>query len=154
MNITATLIIQVLAFITFIVLINRFLWTPLSGLMAARQKRIEEGLAAADRGQIEQEEAQEKIKQLLQQSKVQANDIIANAQTQANTIVQDAKDDAKLEAQKIKDNADADIVREISKAKGDLQAKVSGLVIKGVQVILNREINEDNHKRTLAALKI
>ncbi len=152
MNITATLIIQIIAFATFVMLINKMLWGPLSTIMADRQKRIEDGLVAAERGQVEKKEAEEKVKQVLTQSKIQASDIIANAHKQANTIIEEAKESAVVEANKVKSNAQAEITQEISKAKGELQSQVASLVMLGVAKVLTKEVDKNTHQQTLAEL--
>ena len=152
MNITATLIIQIIAFIIFIALINKLLWGPLSAIMADRQKRIEDGLVAAERGQVEKKEAQEKVKQLLNESKTQASDIIANAQKQANAMIEEAKESATQEASKIKSNADVEITQEVSRAKIELQAQVSSLVMLGVTKILKKEVDQKTHQQALTEL--
>lgn len=152
MNITATLIIQMIAFITFIILINKMLYKPLSAIMVARQKRIEEGLIAAERGQLEQKESKEKIQQILDQSKSKASEIITNAQKQADLIVVDAKETAISEAEKIKKAAHNDAEQEIVRAKSELQSKISGLVMLGVKKILQKEVDQKTHQQFLVAL--
>ena len=60
MNITVTLIAQMLAFILLIWFVNKVMWKPMMGLMEARQKRIADGLAAAEKGKQEQADAARK----------------------------------------------------------------------------------------------
>ena len=152
MNITATLIIQMIAFATFIILINKMLYKPLSGIMTARQKRIEDGLVAAERAQSDQQEAQKAVKQALEKSKSQAGEIVANAQKQASLIINEAKESATNEAEKIKINAKNDIEQEVSRVKNELQAQLSSLVMLGVGKILQKEVDEKTHRQTLVEL--
>ena len=63
MNITVTLIPQMIAFILLIWFVNKVLWGPLSQMMEARQKRIADGLAAAEKGKHEQELAEQRAKE-------------------------------------------------------------------------------------------
>ncbi len=152
MNITATLIIQVIAFVIFIALINKFLWRPLSNLMSARQKRIEDGLTAAERGQVEKKLAQQKAKEVIDQSKTQALDIITNAEKQASGIIKKAKEVASSEAEKIKLNSTNELTQEISRTRVQLQSQLSSLVMLGVEKILQKEVNEKDHKQMLGKL--
>lgn len=152
MNITATLIIQVIAFAAFIIIINKVLWTPLSTLMEQRQKRIEDGLTAAERSQAERKETQLEAKQVIEQSKTHAADILSNAQKQALTIIDEAKTAAIVEADKIKLSANNDIAQEIGRAKTDLQSQVASLVMLGVSKVLQKEVDEKTHEKTLAEL--
>ncbi len=152
MNITVTLIIQIIAFAIFVILINKLLYKPLSAIMRARQKRIEEGLIVAQRAQVEQKEAEKESQSLLDKSRSQASEIITNAQKQANDLIGEAKEVALAEAGKIKANANDDIKREISRVKGELQTQVSGLVMLGVGKILAREVDKKAHQKTLDEL--
>lgn len=152
MNITATLIIQMVAFAIFIFLVNKILWKPLSGIMSDRQKRIEDGLISAERGQLEKKEAEEKATQILDQSKLQATEIVTNAQKQAELIISTAKESAVLEADKIKDDARDEISQALSQAKAELQSQVGALVMLGVAKIVKKEVNQAIHQQTLAEL--
>ena len=77
MNISVTLFAQMLAFILLIWFVNKVLWAPMSDLLAARQKRIADSLAAAEKGKQEQELAEKRAKQNLKESKEQAAEIIS-----------------------------------------------------------------------------
>ena len=57
MNINATLIGQAIWFAIFIWITMKYVWPPLSKAMADRQAQIAEGLAAANRGQKDLDEA-------------------------------------------------------------------------------------------------
>ena len=90
MNINATLIGQSIAFFIFIYMVKQYVWPPLIAAMEERQKRIEGGLLAAERGLSEQAEAEQRAQELISQSKDQASEIIANASKQASNMVEEA----------------------------------------------------------------
>lgn len=50
MNINVTLFAQIVAFVLMIWFVNKVLWGPFTSLLAQRQKRIADGLAAAEKG--------------------------------------------------------------------------------------------------------
>ena len=103
MNFNLTLIGQTIAFAVFVWLCMKFVWPPLIAALEERNARITEGLAAAERGQKDLEEAQSKVKrQSDKMPKQQAQEIISQAQKRANEIVDGAKDVAREEADKIK----------------------------------------------------
>ena len=152
MNITVTLIIQMLAFAVFVILVKKFTWQPLSNIMAQRQKRIEEGLAAGERGRSEKEESEKKAKKLLDSSRRQASEIIASAQKQADMMIEEAKTAAALEAEKNKTQVRQELEQELNRAKLTLRSKVSALVIQGVSAVLVKEVDEKTHKQMLTKL--
>jgi F-type H+-transporting ATPase subunit b len=47
-DINATLIGETIAFAVFVLFCMKYVWPPLNGAIEARQKKIEEGLAASD----------------------------------------------------------------------------------------------------------
>ena len=156
MNITVTLIAQMIAFIIMIWLVNKFLWGPVSGMLEARQKRIADGLAAAEKGKHEQELAEKRAKETLKESKTHAADIIAQAQKRASEIVEEAKQNARGEADRIIAAANAEIATEINQAKEHLREQVSGLVMAAAGQVLKREIDAKAHAQIIkdAAAKI
>ena len=149
MNITVTLIAQMIAFIIMIWLVNRFMWGPVSGLLEARQKRIADGLAAAEKGKHEQELAEKRAKEALKESKAHAADIISQAQKRASEIIEEAKTNARGEADRIITAANSEIATEINQAKEHLREQVSGLVIAAASQVLKREINAKTHEQII-----
>ncbi len=152
MNITATLLIQVLAFVILIWLVNRKLWGPLSSMMEARQKRIEEGLAASDEGKKALERADQKVEEVIKEAKEQAAVVLHQAQQRASDVVEESKQKAADEAARILDSAKAEVEQEMSRAKEELRKSVSGLVVSGVEQILKREVKEADHQEVLSGL--
>lgn len=152
MNITVTLIAQMAAFILLIWFINKVLWGPMSAMMEARQKRIADGLAAAEKGKHEQELAEKRAKQTLKESKDKAAEIIAQAQKRAGDIVEEAKGAAKSESDRIVAAANAEIEREVNQAKEALRTQVASLAVAGAEKVLQREIDAKAHDALLKDL--
>src|SRR3569833_3194764 len=83
------------AFVLLIWFVNKVLWGPVTKMMADRQKRIADGLAAADKGKHELARAEEHAKKLLSDAKAQAGEIIVQAEKRGNEIVEEAKHNAR-----------------------------------------------------------
>lgn len=146
MNINLTLIAQLVSFAVFVWFTMKFVWPPLVKAMDERKAKIAEGLAAAERGQHEQELAEKRAKDTLHQAKQQAAEIKANAEKQAAMIVEEARDKAKEEGHRQLVAAQAEIAQEINKAQEGLRAKVAELAVLGAEKILRKEIDADAHK--------
>jgi F-type H+-transporting ATPase subunit b len=149
MNINLTLIGQSITFAVFVWFCYAYIWPPLVNALAARKKQIADGLAAAERGQHEQELAEKKAAEQLKQAKGQAADIIAHAQKRATEIVDEAKDDARTEAERIKLGASAEIEQEVNRAREGLRKEVVILAITGAEKVLKREVDAKAHADTL-----
>lgn len=146
MNINLTLIGQLISFVVFVWFTMKFVWTPIMAALETRKKEIADGLAAAERGQHEQELAKERAKESLHEAKQQAAEIINQAHKRANEIVDEAKNDAKAEGDRILTAAQAEIEQELNRSREALREKVAILVVSGAEKILQKEINADAHK--------
>jgi F-type H+-transporting ATPase subunit b len=146
MNINLTLIAQLVSFAVFVWFTMKFVWPPLVRAMDERKAKIADGLAAAERGQHEQELAEKRAKDTLHVAKQQAAEIKANAEKQAAMIIEEARDKAKEEGNRQLAAAQAEIEQETNKAREVLRAKVAELAVLGAEKILRKEINADVHK--------
>lgn len=152
MSINATLLIQMIAFMLLIWLVNKVLWAPLSKLMEDRQKKIADGLSAAEKGKHELELAEQKAKDLLKDAKTQAQNILGQAEKRGSEIVEDAKVKATEEAGRIKASAQAEIEQEVSRAREGLRKEVASIAISGAEKILGREVDAAAHNDMLETL--
>ena len=146
MNINLTLIAQLVSFAVFVWFTMKFVWPPLVRAMDERKAKIADGLAAAERGQHEQELAEKRAKDTLHKAKQQAAEIKAGAEKQAALIIEEARDKAKEEGNRQLAAAQAEIEQETNKAREALRSKVAELAVMGAEKILRKEINADAHK--------
>lgn len=152
MNINMTLIGQTITFFVFVWFCYAYVWPPLVNALAERKKQIADGLAAAERGQHEQELAEKKAAEHLKEAKGQAAEILAQAQKRASEIVDEAKDDARTEAERITAGANAEIEQEVNRAREHLRKEVVTLAMAGAEKVLKREVDAAAHASTLDEL--
>jgi F-type H+-transporting ATPase subunit b len=152
MNINLTLIGQLLSFVVFVWFTMKFVWTPIMGALDTRRKEIADGLAAAERGQHEQELAKERAKEVLHEAKAQAAEIVTQAQKRASEIVDEAKGHARQEGERLVTAAQAEIEQETNRAREQLREKVGELAILGAEKILHKEINAETHRDIVESL--
>lgn len=152
MNITVSLFGQMAAFVLLIWFVNKVLWGPMNNLLGERQKRIADGLAAAEKGKHELELSEKRAKEDLQKAKAQAAEIIAQAEKRASEIVEESKSEARTEGDRLRSAAQAEIDLEINRAKEQLRAQVAAIAAAGAGKILSREIDEKAHADLLKDL--
>lgn len=145
MSINATLLGQMIVFGVFVWVVMKFIWPPIVGAMAERQKRIADGLAAADRGARELNQATDKAENLLKESREQAQEILNNAQKQANDNVERSREEARAEGERLVEAAQDDIRQSIAQAKEELRREVGQLAVAGAEQILKREVDAKAH---------
>jgi F-type H+-transporting ATPase subunit b len=148
-NINLTLLGQMITFALLVWVTMKYVWPPIMQAMQERQKKIAEGLAAAERGKHEQELAEKRAQEQLRDAKQQAQDLISQAQKRANEIVEEAKEAARAEGDRIKDAAQAELEQELNRAKEELRAKVSVIALAGAERILKKEIDAKAHQQVL-----
>lgn len=152
MNVTLTLIGQVIVFSVLVWFIKGVLWEPMLKVLEDRKGRIADGLAAAEKGKHEEELAREKALGELKKAKAEAAEIIAQAQKRASEIVDEAKHSAIEEQNRVKAAAKAEIEQEVSRAREDLRSQVASLAISGAEKILGKEIDAAAHAKALDEL--
>ena len=145
MNINLTLIGQMLAFVAFVVFCMKYVWPPILAAMQAREEKIAEGLAAADRASHDLELAQEKATERLKEAKREAAGIIESANRRATQIVDEAKEAAVAEADRVKAAAQAEIEQETNRAREQLRGQVAALSLAGAEKVLGAAIDKDAH---------
>ena len=79
MNLNLTLIGQLIAFTIFVIFCMKYVWPPISGALADRQKKIAEGLDAADKAARDLETAKSQIEDELKQARSQVTELLEQA---------------------------------------------------------------------------
>lgn len=152
MNINATLIGQIITFAIFVWFCMKFVWPHLLSAMEEREKKIADGLDAANRAERDLELAQHKAGEQLRESKEKAAEIIEQANKRANQIIDEAKDAARQEGERLAAAAQAEIEQEVNRAKENLRQQVSALAVAGASKILAKSVDEAAHGELLDQL--
>ncbi len=149
MNLNLTLAFQVLFFIIFVWFSKRFVWTPIVGALNERKTRIADGLAAAEQGQIAEQEGRQKAEEVIDEARQQASEIINKAEKYGSELVEQAKRNAREEEGKILTAARAEIDTEINRARESLRQQVGELAVAGARQILKKEVDASAHAKLL-----
>ena len=152
MNINLTLIGQMIAFVGFVLFCMKYVWPPILAAMAEREKKIADGLAAADRASHDLELAKEKAVERLKEAKHEAAGIIDAANKRGNQIVEEAKDAAVVEADRVKASAQAEIEQETNRAREQLRGQVAALSLAGAEKVLGAAIDQEAHNELVEKL--
>jgi len=143
---------QAIAFFVFVVFCMKYVWPPIMEALKERQKKIADGLDAADRASRDLDLAQEKAKQELREAKVQAAELIEQANKRSAQIVDEAKEQARDEGERLIVAAKAEIEQESNRAKEALRAEVAAIAVAGAEKILQTSIDSNVHSDLLNKL--
>ncbi len=140
------------AFVCFVLFCMKYVWPPILAAMAEREKKIADGLAAADRASHDLELAKHEAVERLKEAKESAAGIVDDAKKRANQIVEEAKDAAVAEAARVKASAQAEIEQEANRAREQLRGQVAALSLAGAEKVLGAAIDHNAHKELVDKL--
>jgi F-type H+-transporting ATPase subunit b len=149
MNLAVTLVIQGLVFFAVAWVVKVAFWSDIIAAIETRQKKIADGLAAANQSQKDLDEAEKRSKEIIREARDRAAQIVDMASKRSNEIVEDAKGTAATEAQRLVSQARDEVAREISRAREDLAREVGRLAVQGARRLLEREIDPNTHAELL-----
>jgi F-type H+-transporting ATPase subunit b len=151
-NINLTLIIQMIVFALVVWFTMSKIWPYLMSTIEERQRKIAQGLAAADKGEHELAQAQERANSILREARERGGQIIEQAQHRANDILEQARVNATHEGQRLVASAQQQIGLEASRAREILRREVSEIVVAAASKLLEREIDTDAHEELINKL--
>ncbi len=152
MDINLTFLGQMVSFAILVWFTTKFIWPQLNAAIEERQKKVAEGLAAAERARSELRDADAKAAVEIKQARQQAAEIVERAQQQANQIVDKARAEALVEAVRVKAAATEEVASMQQRAREELRGWVGRLAIQGAEKIVQREIDASAHKAMLDQL--
>jgi len=152
MNINATLLGQLLTFAIFVWFTMRFIWPYITKAMAEREKKISDGLAAAEQGQRELEAAQHKATEKIRDAKIKAGEIIEQANQRANRTIEDAKEDARQEGDRMIHLAKQEIEQERHEAYQALKEQTVDMTINVSEKLLQQQMDHEKQQQLVKEL--
>ena len=118
-------------FLLLLVMLRKFAWGPLMGIMKEREEHVANEIDAAERNNAE-------AKELIERAKKQAVD-------QKDVIVAAAKE----EAESIKASAVQEIQREKEQAIAALQEQVASLSVQIASKVIEKELKEEDQVKLI-----
>ena len=153
MNINASLFVQMVVFLLGAWVTMKYIWPPLIHAIEERQKKIADGLAAANKGEKALAVTTEQGQAIEAAARARASTIVADGEKRALAIVEDAKAQAQVEADRIIESAKAEADVQVQRARDQLRDQVADLAVQGAEQILAREVDKTVHAQLLDQLK-
>ena len=152
MNLALTLVIQGVVFFLVAWAVMKFFWPAIMNAIETRQKKIAEGLAAANKSEQDLAEAEARSKDILREARDRAAQIVDMAGKRSNEMVEEAKGTAAGEAERLVAQAHDEVARESSRAREQLSKEVGKLAVEGASRLLGREVDPRTHADLLDKL--
>jgi F-type H+-transporting ATPase subunit b len=151
-NINLTLVVQMIVFVVLIWFTKKFVWPMITVAMEERSRKIAMGLAAAEKGQQELAQANQKSDAIIREARERATQIIDQAQHRANDLVEQAKSTATQEGQRLVAAAQQQITLESNRAREALRKEVAQIAVGAASKLLEREIDPRAHADLISKL--
>jgi F-type H+-transporting ATPase subunit b len=152
MNINLTLFGQAISFAVFVWFCVKYVWPPVLKALEERETRIADGLAAAEKGRHDLENAEQRVEEILAEGRNKAQEFIVQSQRRADEIVDQAKQAALEEGERLLVAARGRIDTERNEARESLRNEVAVLALAGVEQVLMREVDAQAHREVLEKL--
>lgn len=147
------LILQMVSFAILVLILAKFVYPPIVAMLDRNDKKIEEAVKATEEAQKNASEMEAKTAALLDQSRLEAAEIVAAAKKESEEIIIKAEEDAAIRAEAVMANARDDLDRDIERAREELRGEVVELVALATEKIINTKIGAEDKKLIQAVLE-
>jgi F-type H+-transporting ATPase subunit b len=151
-SINLTLITQMLVFALLIWFTMQFVWPIILGMMQEREKKIADGLAAAEAGKKSLDDAGVRAEEVIRDARGKANQIVDQASRRSSEMIEAAKSTAVTEGQRLIADARQETQVDSNRAREQLRKEVAALAVAGASKLLGREIDAKAHADLLNKL--
>ncbi|CAG7655613.1 F0F1 ATP synthase subunit B [Paenibacillus allorhizosphaerae] len=143
----STFFIQIAAFLILYLLLQKYAFGPLFGIMEKRRQLVQEQIVTAENNRKQAEQLLEEQKQVLQESRKEAYDMIEQAKVTSSKQADEIIQQAKAEAGRLKEEAIRDIENEKNKALASLKSQVSAMSVLIASKIIEKQIDEKSQEQ-------
>jgi F-type H+-transporting ATPase subunit b len=152
MTINATFIGQIIVFLILLWFVGKFVTPVLAEELNARNRKIADGLAAADKGQKDLAEATNRADAVIREARERARQIEDQAARRSNEAIEAAKQTAQGEGARIVAAARDEAASESNRAREQLRKEFGSMVVVGASRLLEREVDAKTHAQLLDKL--
>jgi F-type H+-transporting ATPase subunit b len=146
---TGDIVYQLAAFLILLVLLRKFAWGPLMGIMKERQSHISSEIDAAENSRKEAKRYLEEQVEELKKAREEAKAIIDNAKKQGEVQGEAIIKASREESERVKESALAEIASEKEKAVAALRTEVAALSVKIASKVIAKELDESSQEKLI-----
>lgn len=138
------IIVQLLVFVVLLLLLKKYAFKPLMGIMQQREQYISNEIDSAEKQNAESKKLVEEQRALLQEARVEAQTMLENAKKQADEVREEIIREARSESVRMKESASAEIQKEKEQAVAAIQKQVASLSVLIASKVIEKELKEDD----------
>ena len=146
-NLNMTLVVQMVNFLILIVLLQRFLYKPLTQFLATRadgiKRSLEEAKAAREAAAKAQQDYEARIAATRREAAALRESAVREVEEERQRLLKVSRD----EAARLLTEAKAQIEQEVKRAKAELRAEVVGLSLGVAERLIGRSLTTEDDRR-------
>ena len=139
------LLTQIINFTILVAILTKFLYKPILKMLDDRKKKIEEGLALAEKMKTKEEELELAREKVLDRAKEDGREIIEEAKNRAKKLEEGILTRANEEARTIKEKAKVEALEEKDVIMDELNKKVLSIAMAMVKTVLPGILDKKAH---------
>ncbi|MBQ2887288.1 MAG: F0F1 ATP synthase subunit B [Firmicutes bacterium] len=132
-------------FLVLMVVLYKFGWGPVIGMIDSRQQTIDESLEKAAVARKEAEEMGAKLAAEIADARKQAKAIIDEAQASAESVKAEILEQARASAETMITRAQAEIAKEKADAISEIKGEVADMVVTVAGRLLSENMSDQQH---------
>ncbi|WP_066310011.1 F0F1 ATP synthase subunit B [Bacillus sp. FJAT-29814] len=138
---TGDIVFQLAMFIVLMLLLKKFAWGPLMGIMKQREEHVAGEITAAENSRKEAAKLLEEQRNLLKEARNEAQSMMENARKQGDVQREEIIAAARAEAERLKEGAKLEIEQQKEKAVAAIREQVAHLSILVASKVIEKELN-------------
>lgn len=136
------LLLQIFNFLILFVVLRVWVYKPILKMLAAREKKIAQGLEDARVAAEARSDAEKDAARIMADAQAQANKIVREATVRAESAAKEVRAAAEAEAARTREAALAEAGQERNRILGDLRGQVAALSIAAAQKLIGEALDE------------
>ena len=135
------LIVQIVAFLLFVVLLWRLALGPIVAMLDARSDKIKESVAAAETMQQELRQTAARNEETLAIARQEAQQVLTNAREAADGVLARAREEAGRQSDEYLARAESTLRTETDRARLQLREEIADLAVSAATKIVRKELD-------------
>lgn len=149
LEINGTFIVELIAFLIMFGILARWVYPRIIAAAEARQRQIEEQLAAAERARQEAEARLNEIEARLQDARRQAQEVIDAAARSADQLRQELRRRAEEDARRLIERAEQAIAAARQQALDSVRVEVADMVVQATERVIGEVLDRERHRKLI-----
>ena len=146
---TGDIVFQLVMFIVLMLLLKKFAWGPLMGIMDQRAQHVASEIDAAENSRKEAQKLLDEQRNLLKEARSEAQSLIENAKKQGDIQREEIIATARSEAERLKESAKLEIEQQKEKAVVAIREQVAHLSVLVASKVIEKNLSAQDQDKLI-----